>query len=342
MEEKEKEKEKLRAAYRQLNESFSPTFVYHLGASAGFFSEYNMLLLAMLYCLTHRIRFTLYSADANFACHKGWTDYFEPFCPETSAPFHHYLNHRATGSWHTVWQLAQKGNAASLVANKLKRYALNAVASCCKLWEGSRYYTQDIWHSLLAQKADAHYHIPQLGIDDDLSAALCRLARLTWTFNAETEAEIRPLVRLLDLPSGYAGCQIRSEDKYTEFDLVKPDAYVRMFEKRGNVHNVFLLTDDYRIFRQLQTTCPAYTWHTLCLPSEQGYYHHAFVQNSREALRNRIVRFLASMEVLCHALFFVGTRTSNPSVFLYMYHPHRCADADGDGNLLLRFTLGIT
>ena len=61
-------------AYRRLNDSFSPEFVYHLGCEAGFFSEYNNMILGMLYCLRKRIRFSLYSSDANFAYLKGWTD----------------------------------------------------------------------------------------------------------------------------------------------------------------------------------------------------------------------------------------------------------------------------
>lgn len=331
----------MKAAYRKLNESFRPTCVYHLGASAGFFSEYNMMLLAMLYCLTRRIRFTLYSADANFAFRKGWTDYFEPFCPETSARHHHYLNHRATGSWRTVWKRARQGNAFSLMAGKLKRYVLNAAALCFKLREGSRYYTQDIWQPMLGMKADGHYSIPELGIDGNLAEALRQLTRLTWRFNEETEREVRPLIRQAALPDNYAGCQIRGGDKYTEFDLVDPAAYIQALEKRGNVRDVFVLTDDYRIFRQLQKDCPAYAWHTLCLPSEHGYYHRDFTRNSRTALHRQLIRLLASMEVLCHASFFIGTRTSNPSVFLYMYHPHRCVDADGRKDLLTRSTLGV-
>ena len=52
--------------YEALNRSYSREFVYHLGCEAGFFSEYNNMVLAMLYCAKHHIRFALYSSDANF------------------------------------------------------------------------------------------------------------------------------------------------------------------------------------------------------------------------------------------------------------------------------------
>ena len=52
------------------------------------------MILGMLYCLRKRIRFSLYSSDANFAYLKGWTDYFIPFCEESGNILHHWLNRR--------------------------------------------------------------------------------------------------------------------------------------------------------------------------------------------------------------------------------------------------------
>lgn len=56
--------------------------IFHLGHSAGFYSEFNNMVLAILYCKQHSIDFRLYSADANFGIRKGWRDYFLPFCAE--------------------------------------------------------------------------------------------------------------------------------------------------------------------------------------------------------------------------------------------------------------------
>ena len=73
---------KLKEAYRKVNEKFESVLVFHVGESAGFFSEYNCMILVMLYCLQHKIQFKLYSRDANFGYEKGWTDFFESFCKE--------------------------------------------------------------------------------------------------------------------------------------------------------------------------------------------------------------------------------------------------------------------
>ena len=65
--------------YHRVNDRSSPRFVYHLGGDSGFFSEYNNMILAILYCLDKKIRFSIYSKDANFKYKEGWNDYFSPF-----------------------------------------------------------------------------------------------------------------------------------------------------------------------------------------------------------------------------------------------------------------------
>jgi len=66
--------------YKELNESYKPILVYHVGIDAGFFSEFNDLIFMILYCLEHKIQFKLYSDDANFGIEKGWQDYSVKKC----------------------------------------------------------------------------------------------------------------------------------------------------------------------------------------------------------------------------------------------------------------------
>lgn len=53
--------------YIRLNNSFDKSVIFRLGISGGFFSEYNNMLVCMLYCMQHKIRFRLDSMHANFA-----------------------------------------------------------------------------------------------------------------------------------------------------------------------------------------------------------------------------------------------------------------------------------
>jgi len=68
--------------YRQLNESYPKKLIHHFGTGNGFYSELNSLLFSTLFCLQNKLRLEIYSKDAPFTFNNGWTEYFEPFCPE--------------------------------------------------------------------------------------------------------------------------------------------------------------------------------------------------------------------------------------------------------------------
>lgn len=328
-------------AYRKLNESFRRQCVFHVGSSAGFFSEYNMMLLAMLYCLLHRIRFVLYSDDANFASRHGWTDFFEPFCPETHAAVHKLFNRRPVGSWKRVWQTAVRQRKPGLLAWKLKAVGRNLLAKAVKRATRVECYTQDIWSGMQALRTDGFYQVPELGIHGSLIDALHVLAQLTWRLNPAAKAAVRNVQAEAKLPEAFAGCQMRGGDKYVEFDLVPAEAYLKAFRTVPDIRDVFVLTDDYRIVEQLRNQHKEYRWHTLCQPAEHGYYHNAFVKSGKEQVREQLTRFFASIDLLTRAARYVGTRTSNPSVFLYICMPGSSGDTDGNPNLLANSTLGI-
>lgn len=80
--------------YLQLNQHTKKTLIFHLGHSAGFYSEINNMVFAIIYCIQHNICFKLYSSDANFREKDGWDDYFNPFCKEIRFRPLHYINGR--------------------------------------------------------------------------------------------------------------------------------------------------------------------------------------------------------------------------------------------------------
>lgn len=86
----------LLSEYKKLNNSFDREYIFHVGADAGFYSEVSNMVSAILYCLKYGYRFKMYSKTGNFAYEKGWTDFFEPFCDETTFYLHHRYNARYT------------------------------------------------------------------------------------------------------------------------------------------------------------------------------------------------------------------------------------------------------
>ena len=68
--------------------------IFHIGCSAGFYSEYLGLVFAYLYSKLNNIEFSIYSKDANFKYDKGWSDYFETFTSEAENEQHSIYNRR--------------------------------------------------------------------------------------------------------------------------------------------------------------------------------------------------------------------------------------------------------
>ncbi len=302
--------QELVSAYCNMNQSFQRTLVWHVGIDAGFFAEYTEMLHAMLFCLEHNLQFRLYSDDANFGCGKGWTDFFEPFCPEEHRSFHHKYNTYAGPSWKKVWASPER---VRLCKWKLKSMARHAIGDVFALF----FYGV---HARLSQAVsfDNHrqFRIPELGIDGNYFQALSRMADITWHFNAEVSAAGRKLEKQLALGPNLVGCQIRGGDKATETALLPPEIYVDMIRRRAPGREVFVLTDDYRLFVRLKNLAPEIRWLTLCQPEETGYVNAAFTNSNIEAKRNKMVRFLTSMQILRRVPMFFGSVTPGPSLFV--------------------------
>ena len=302
------------ARYQELNNSFRRKLVFHLGSSSGFFSQYNNMVLAMLYCLEHRIRFVLYSADAIFSVERGWRDWFLPFVPESSLRFHRYFNHRTQlekqfESWRKMGPLDRLQGALS----------------------GATYLTYDIFDEARAEaKSGRTYSIPQLGIDGDVRQACRTLVGLTWRFNPETRRKVDQLIARLGLPAGYAGIHVRSGDKTSEAPPVPPETYLDLAAPKTLARSAFVATDDYTNVEQLRNAFPEWTFYTLAAENERGYDQASFSRNaSTEQRREAVLSLLASMEILRRAKPFVGTFSSNIGMFLGMtMDPEDCLAVD--------------
>jgi hypothetical protein len=316
--------------YQQLNRSFRPVMVYHLGIDAGFFAEYTYMLHAMLYCLQHGIQFRLYSADANFGVDKGWSDYFLPFCEEDTAAFHHRYNKHAIPSFRTLrrrypqrspWGLLKW--AAKVKMQRRMGHLLGYVRYHRRIRLNQDY------------RFDFHAPIvcPALSLTGPYPEAFRRMVDLTWHLNDAVAHEARQLAATLHLPEHYIGCQVRGGDKATEVSLTTPDEVVDAVRRQPRHEDVFVLTDDYRLFEALCRRHPDIHWHTLCTPEERGYVNSAFTATAPTAKRQQMVRFLTSIQLLLQADHFVGSITTGPSLFLLKYlYPHAtahdCAAAD--------------
>ncbi|MDR3061429.1 MAG: hypothetical protein LBU57_04880 [Dysgonamonadaceae bacterium] len=295
-------------SYTKLNNSFKESMIYHIGGTSGFFSEYNNMILGMLYCLRHQIKFYLYSGDANFSVKSGWTDYFLPFTQSYTSRLLHVSNNRynINQNWRR-W---------------IRRTFYNRID----------YFTYELFDTLrIEARQELHYHIPELNIDGDVKAACKKLIELTWNFNSETKTEINKKSSLLNLPEKYIGIHIRGGDKYLEGNLYPIEAYMNKAFILSNIRKAFILTDDYRIFEDLNKNYPDWTFFTLCGKNERGYFLDQLNKNDKKTIYNTYINLFASIEILAKSELFIGTFSSNPGMYLGMRMPEgKCFGVDSD------------
>jgi hypothetical protein len=317
----------LQKKYNKLNDSYKKTLVFHLGRDAGFFSEYNCMILAILYCLQHNIRFVLYSKDANFAYKNGWDDYFEPFCASTTCIIHKYLNVRSFPNLNF--------RKISTIKWNIKILFLKIGVFVFKLMHTNIYLTQDIWPHLFYQKMkDEEFIIPELGIHGDFVHACNKLVELTWNYNPHIKKEIYNLISIINIPDNYISCQIRGGDKNLEYDLLPIEDYIKRITNHSDTKTVFVLTDDYRIIEILKSDYDTWNWYTLCDPSEKGYYHSIFKKNKLTSKKQQLIRLFSSIEIINKSELFIGTKTSNPSMFISIYNPKITIGVDYNDDLV--------
>lgn len=286
--------------------------MYHVGVDCGLFVEINYMVNAMLYCLAHRIRFQLYSEDANFATGKGWTEYFQPFCEEVHESLHKKYNFHRPPSWLRILKGCRKKRSVGPIAWKLKLILKTVIGRLMTFGVYREYvlFSQDV-----SDDPDKHYHIPELGINGSYYEVYSLLARMIWRFQPDILRQEAICKGKLALPPLYDGIHIRGGDKIVETELICGKRIMQVLDPEPG-SCVFILTDDYRKFQELQANSPDVRFLTLCQPEERGYLHKAFCHKSPESRHASIVRLIISVDLLLGCRSFVGSITTGPSVFI--------------------------
>ena len=279
--------------YRLLNESYSRKLIHHFGTGNGFYSELNSLLFSVLFCLQNKLRLELYSKDAPFCFGNGWNEYFEPFCPEFKNDFigkrisRDYINNHRDKHLCYLYKIFTK----NIILNDIYWF-------CRSGW---------FEHS--------HFEIPELGINGNLDQALKIIIPIVYRFNSEYSSIIDKFIKDINLPLHYISLHVRAGDKKTERRLISAQDYLDKAKEYSNCHNVFIATDDYRIFEQIRKDNPNYTFYTSTSPNEKGYDQDKFVQSSQEYIRQNLIEMFASINIFLNSELLVGTYSSNPGMF---------------------------
>lgn len=282
--------------YNKINESYNEVCIY-LGIGTGFFSEFNNLILAILYCLVNKIKFKLYLVNAKgFPNNKGFEEFFMPFCKE--------LIYDADTEFNNIFNFPKNEVEVLLPIMKYK-YRIS-------------YFTTDIFYNMRYNDfRNSHFIIKELGIDGDIYNAFGIIAKNIFRFNNETKKEIYKLINNLNLPKKYIGFHIRAGDKITEAELIKPEKYIESLKKHSDIKDIFISTDDYSVVEKLKNQYGSkYNIYTLTNKKELGYNQGDFEMSNKNEKYNHLIEFFASIEILLNSELCFGSYTSNPSIFL--------------------------
>ena len=313
-----------RAEYGVLNQSFKKRLVFHLGIDGGFFSEYNNMILAILYCLQNKICFSLYSKNANFRIKNGWNDYFLPFCEEDLNDNHIKFNYRMPFSRTKKTNSEVQDYYINHLINPFKD-SLDPFRDWMKrkFYFGNstpfNYFTYNLWSKFRSyDMTSKHFYIPELGIDGDLQTACSILVNFTWKYNSSIHEKVDRLINSIDLPEEYIGMHIRRGDKQIEFNSFDIDEYIKKAESISSIRNAFILTDDFGVIKALQKHYANWRFYTLCGEDETGYLHKQFLTQNLEFKQKGLIKLFSSIDILYQSNLFIGTFSSNPGMFLGM------------------------
>lgn len=311
--------------YGKINSSYKRTLVFHFGAFAGFYSEYNNMLKAMAFCLVHKIRFKMYSKDAKFSQLHGWTDYFDPFVDEVEEDFHRVLNVRFPDDPKRTafFMTFLKRKIKKILGKKTAEVSYSFYDSCIRhrmlKWKyGFSFFTYDLWNDIVHINLDDIVNVDYF-FCGTYFMLIKELDEMVWRYNYETKIAVDDKVLTLLLPKEYVGMHIRGGDKIIEAKLLNWTNYVkRAIAVMPNCDKWFVFTDDYSIVEAIKNEYPDHIVYSLCDSNERGYYYEQFLADKGKMF-DKMIRMFAAVDICKKADCFIGTRTANPYFVISLY-----------------------
>lgn len=299
--------------YKQLNESYQRKFIHHFGTGNGFFSELNSLLFSVLFCLQNKLRLELYSKDAYFTFGNGWNEYFESFCPEFKNDF---IGKRISRDY-------------------INNSRNNHICYLYKILTRNDILNDIYWYCRTGWFEHTHFDIPELGIHGDIRHAMKVIIPIVYRFNTKYTYTINNIINKIELPNKCISLHIRAGDKKTEREIISPQDYLERAKLLSNCNNVYVSTDDYRIYKKLRDDNPNYIFFTLTSPDEKGYDQDKIAHSSQRQIRQNLIEMFASIQIFLQSELFIGTYSSNPGLFVGMQIDERMIGMDYDRWLIL-------
>jgi len=315
--------------YNNINNSFKRKLIFHVGTGAGFYSEINGMLVAMLYCYVHKIKFILYADDATFAGGNGWNEFFYSFCPQS----HDKLNH--------IYNMRSKPREGDIF------YGL--YQTLLKFRNGVNYLTSDIFGKACLgdyNRETTYAQWQEFDIDGDIQKEFIKLRNVALRYNKKTFAEIKKRIKDLNLPAHYHSVQFRGGDKMLEVrNPMNVDCVVGRIKKTGvRVEHLFIFTDDFSYVEEVKKKCPEWNIYTLTKENEHGYDNRNFNKITWTVKRKEMIKLFAMTEICIHSDIHFGCEVTCVNDFIKNIKfpgEYRAIWTEEDAELSEKFIRGI-
>lgn len=300
--------------YQSLNRSFKRELVYRVGLNTGFFSEYNNMVLAMLYCLEHKIQFKICAGPTNFHLTEGWNGFFQPFCDQVNSDKHY-----KTWDWKYALKLIVRDRQFENYKSLLPYI----------LYGRKHLKTQDVYGRMRApHQGYRHISIPELNIHGNLQEACSKIIEITWRYNDGMQNKLQKCISQIDFPEEYVGLHIRRGDKQTEKPFIDIKNYIEKAESLSRLRTAFVSTDDYSVYEHLCSNYPGWKFFTLSEKENVGYDQGEFNTKTQDDKMLHYIELFSSIELLAKSQLFIGTFTSNVGMYMGMRIPSICTAVD--------------
>jgi hypothetical protein len=290
--------------YQEINFSFKKKCVYRIGSGAGFFSEINNMVMAMIYCLENKLRFQLYSSGST--CGDDlWKDYFMPFTEHTEESVHYLFNNRPY-----------------IIIRQFYPLTVDELFAVKKIL-ARQILTQDVW-PYIRNNYNVSYEVKTPYLNGKLTEVTFNLIECIWKYNDTTSNEIKTLTENLGINKEFASIHIRRGDKNKECPHTPVKSYFKIVDEvtGSRDYPVFLASDDYNVITEAKELYPDRIIYHFSFLDNIGYESATFQYKlSKELQKEKIIKFLAEIELLKKGNIFVGSFSSNIGMFMGMVRP---------------------
>jgi hypothetical protein len=287
----------LRQEYVDLNDSFKKQLIFPL-TNRGFYSEINLMALAVLYCLNSKISFKIYTKKW---VSGNWSDFFNPVIEEYKGliPI----------PAHNVFKINRREIPLYIYHKNIKKRII---------------LQGDIWNKMRTKDFfEKHFVIPELDIEGDIFSAKKRIIDIILDYNEETSKNAFSLEKnVSDFVTHSFGMHIRRGDKVSgtskEADAIDIHAYISKARSiDSNINSFTICTDDYSVIEEFRANYPDFKFLTFCSESKTGYSQKKYnAIKSSDQKTEEVISILKDMHLLKESKLFIGANSSSVSRFV--------------------------